>query len=370
MRVPFLNLRSQHEHLLPQLYGTFDEIFANSNFILGKAVKDFEAAFAEYIGAPHAIGVASGTDALLLSLTAIGVGPGDEVIVPAFTFVATADVVVRCGARPVFVDIEPGRYSMDPEKLASAITPRTKAIIYVYLYGHAALIERVLRIGRESSIPVIEDVAQAAGARIQGRFLGTFGLTGCFSFYPTKNLGGAGDGGLIATADDGLADLFRKYRDHGRISGYYHDQIGFNSRLDALQAALLRLKLPALEEMNAERIRLAHLYNSLLEEADVILPPISENHGDVFSLYVIQVKNRDALLEYLLSKEIGVGVYYPIPLHLQPCLRFLGHQKGDFPRSEQVCQNVLALPLYPGLTDAAVEYVARTVVEFLNSRAS
>ncbi len=369
MRVPFMNLRLQHQKLLPQLYNAFDEIFANSHFILSKRVQEFETAFAAYVKTPHAIGVASGTDALLLSLTAIGVGPGDEVIVPAFTFVATADVVVRCGARPVFVDIEPPRYSLDPEKLASAITPRTKAIIYVYLFGHGMGIEKVLHIARERNIPVIEDVAQATGARLGGKFLGTFGLTGCFSFYPTKNLGGAGDGGLITTGDDRLADVFRKYRDHGRLTGYYHDQIGFNSRLDALQAALLKLKLPALEDMNAERIRLARLYNRLFAEADVTVPLISEDHGDVFSLYVIQVERRDALLKYLLSKEIGVGVYYPVPLHLQPCLAFLGYQTGDFPVSEQLCQNVLALPLYPGLTDDAVEYVARMVIEFLNSRA-
>jgi dTDP-4-amino-4,6-dideoxygalactose transaminase len=352
MRVPFMNLRLQHEHLLSHLYKEFDEIFANSSFILSKTVREFEAAFAAYINTPHAIGVASGTDALLLSLAALGLGPDDEVIVPAFTFVATADVVVRCGARPVFVDIEPRRYTLDPEKLSNAITPQTKAIVYVYLFGHRPANEEVLRIAQEQNIPVIEDVAQAAGARMGGKFLGTFGLTGCFSFYPTKNLGGAGDGGLIATADDRLADLFRKYRDHGRISGYYHDHIGFNSRLDALQAALLKLKLPALEQMNAERIRLAHLYNLLLEGLDVILPSISDDYGDVFSLYVIQTERRDALLEYLLSKKVGVGVYYPVPLHLQPCMGFLGYQQGDFPVSEQICQKVLALPLYPGLTDA------------------
>jgi dTDP-4-amino-4,6-dideoxygalactose transaminase len=304
-----------------------------------------------------------------LSLTAIGVGPGDEVVVPAFTFVATADVVVRCGARPVFVDIDSRSYSLDPEKLAGVITPRTKAIIHVYLFGHGTGIEEVLHIARERNIAVIEDVAQATGARIGGKFLGTLGLTGCFSFYPTKNLGCAGDGGLIATADDRLADVFRKYRDHGRLSGYYHDQIGFNSRLDALQAALLKLKLPLLEEMNTERIRLARLYNHLLAGSDVIVPAISKDYGGVFSLYVIQVQGRDALLEYLLSKGIGVGVYYPVPLHLQPCMLFLGYKKGDFPVSELVCQNVLALPLYPGLKDAEVEYVARTVIEFLSIRA-
>lgn len=364
MKVPFIDLRPLHEPILPEIYQRFDEVFYTSDFILGRELAAFEEEFRRYIGAKFAIGVASGTDALLLTLQALGVGPGDQVVVPAFTFIASADVVIRLGAKPIMVDVNPATYALDPEKLPAAISSHTKAIMLVHLYGQSAPIDPILDIAREHNIPVIEDVAQSCGAMYAGRRVGSFGVAGCFSFYPTKTLGAAGDGGLVVLNDEKLAEKIRKLRDHGRAQNQIFDEIGYNSRLDCLQAALLRIKLRDLDEYNLERQENARYYKKLLAGLDLILPEIPDDGSNVFNLYTIQTDRRDELREFLTRREIGTAIYYPVPLHLQPCLKFLGYREGDFPMSEHLSQRVLSLPIYPGIKRQQIEYVAESIHSF------
>ncbi len=370
MRVPFLDLRSQHEQILPDIYQRFDEVFYTSNFILGRELEAFEEEFKRYIGARYAIGVGSGTDALLLSLKALDVGANDQVIVPAFSFIACIDVVIRLGAKPILVDVNPSTFALDPEKLPPSISSRTKAIILVHLYGQSAPIDPILDVAKIRNIPVIEDVAQSCGSMYAGRRLGSFGLMGCFSFYPTKNLGGAGDGGLILTNDEKHNEFLRKLRDHGRDKDMEFTDIGYNSRLDCLQAAVLRVKLRDLDDMNIERVENVAYYRKLLSGLDIILPEVPDDGSNTFNLFTIQTTRRDELRAFLAERDIGTAVYYPKPLHLQPCLRFLGYKEGDFPMSEQLSQRVLSLPVYPGLKRQQIDYVAECIREFFKGKSA
>lgn len=371
MRVPFYELKLQHQYFMDSLLNKYKEVFDDCRFVLGPELEKFEEEFAQYLGVSYALGVASCTDALLLSLKALGIGPGDEVIIPAFGFIADADVVIRSGARLILIDIEKETFNIDSDKLSQAIADHTRAIIVVHLFGNAANMKAITKIAREKKIAIIEDVAQAAGAQYGGQKLGRFGILGCFSFYPTKNLGGAGDGGMIVTNDDKLATTVKMFRDHGRLLGYEHKIIGYNSRLDCLQAAYLRLKLPELDELNLERIENARYYNQLLQDVNGIEVPVFRDDGSqLFSLYTILINERDKLATYLTEQGIGYGIYYPIPLHLQPCLKFLGYKQGDFPISEEVSNKVIQLPNYPGIKRHQIEFVAEKVREFVAQCAS
>lgn len=372
MEIPFVDLKRQHEDLLPELWREYERIFDKCNFILGDEVEKFENAFAEWLGAETTVGVNSGTDALVMALRALDIGPGDEVIVPVYTFVASADAVVRVGAKPVFVDIDARTYNMDPEKIPPAITEKTKAIIVVHLYGQAADIDAIRAIAEERQLAVIEDAAQALGTRWRGKPVGTLGDVGCFSFYPTKNLGAAGDGGAIVSSNETVVEKCLLMRDHGRsvtVPEMVFEMIGYNSRLSALQAAFLRLKLEDLEESLIDRIENARLYDRLFTDTEVVTPEFRDDGSHTYNLYTIQVRDRDRLRNYLREKKIGAAVYYPRPLHLQPCFDDLGYKERDFPVAEEVSRRVLSLPIYPGLKKHEIETVVATVLEFLENNA-
>jgi dTDP-4-amino-4,6-dideoxygalactose transaminase len=367
--VPPLNLVAQFGALREELLAEVSEVLASGNYILGSKVAAFEAALAEYCGVRHAVGLSSGTDALLVALMALGIGPGDEVVLPAFTFFATAGVVARLGARPVFCDIDPETYNLDVAQAADRISSRTRAIIPVHLYGQLADMPALLDVARRHDIPVIEDAAQAIGARdAAGTRAGAFGLVGCLSFYPTKNLGACGDAGALLTNDDRLHDLVVKLRVHGSGHTYYHDLIGGNFRLDALQAALLTVKLRHLEQWTEQRRARAARYTALLQDAGLVPKHVRlprEVHGrHVYHQYVIRARRRDELHAFLKSRQIGAMIYYPLPLHLQKCFVGLGYRPGDFPHSEQAAAEVLALPMYPELTDEQQQAVVGAMADF------
>lgn len=324
---------------------------------------DFERAFASTSGASGAVGVASGTSALQLALLAVGVGAGDEVITTAHTFIATAEPISQCGATPVFVDIDPGTYNIDPNLVENAITPRTKAIIPVHLYGQPVEMRALRDIARRHNLWLIEDAAQAHAAEYEGKRCGSLGDLACFSFYPAKNLGADGDAGAVTGNDESLLARVRKLRDDGRTTKYEHDEIGFGERLDALQAAILAAKLPHLESWTEARRGHARLYNELLADSDVITPFESPNVRHVYHLYVIRRPGGDALLEHLKSKGIGAGVHYPIPLHRQPAYLKQGYGNVNLPITEQIAGKVVSLPMYPELTREQIEYVAQAVKE-------
>lgn len=324
---------------------------------------DFERAFASTAGASGAVGVASGTIALRLALLALGVGAGDEVITSAHTFIATAEAISLCGSKPVFVDIDPGTYNIDPNLVQDAITPRTKAIIAVHLYGQPAEMRALRDIAERHNLWLIEDAAQAHAALHEGKRCGSIGDLACFSFYPGKNLGAYGDAGAVTGNDETLLARVRKLRDHGRTTKYEHDEIGFGGRIDALQASILGAKLPHLESWTNARRGHARLYNELLADSDVITPFESPNIRHVYHLYVIRRPGRDALLEQLNSKGIGAGVHYPIPLHRQPAYLKQGYGNVSLPITEQIAGEVVSLPMYPELTRGQIEYVAQAVKE-------
>ena len=364
MKVPQLDLAAQHASLGGELEAAVLRVLASGRFILGPEVESLEREMAAYTGAPHAIACASGTDALLLALMALDIGPGDEVITTPFTFFATAGVIHRLGARPVFVDIEPESFGLDPDQLARRVNSRTRAILPIHLYGRLARMEPILEMARNCHLPVVEDAAQAIGARLGDRMAGALGALGCYSFYPTKNLGGAGDGGMILTADARLAERLRRLRVHGAEDRYLHSEVGLNSRLDEFQAAILRVKLRHLESWNHARRQKAAVYTRLLQDA-VATPDPGPEGSHVFHQYVIRVRDRDALQAHLAAHGVEAAVYYPWPLHLQKCFAYLGHQPGDFPQSEQAAREVLALPLYPELPPAAQEHVAALVCQWV-----
>jgi dTDP-4-amino-4,6-dideoxygalactose transaminase len=373
MNVPFLNNKATHDNFVRDYLKDLQKLFSSEtpDFIGSNSptVQEFEAAFAKYLGVKHALGLNSGTDALLLALDALGIGAGDEVILPAYGFIATADVVVRLKAKPVFVDIDPATFNIDPSLIEAAITPNTKAIIPVDLYGLAADMGAIMEIAGKHNLPVIEDVAQATGAEWQGKKLGSIGTFGCFSFYPTKNLGGCGDGGLISTNDDALANKIRLYRDHGRGPGGF-ETVGYNSRLDGIQARYLQYKLEELDDSIFERVDNARLYNRLFAESDLITPAINEDDSDLthsFNLYTVRIRDRERVRRFLTEKSIGSAVYYDTVMPLTPALAYLGHKPGDFPKSEEACKSVLSLPVWPGLKRKQIEQVAEEVNHFLEN---
>jgi len=377
MEVPFIDLRPPHILLLEELEREIRSIFQTSQFVMGPRVRRLEEALAQYLGVKHAIGVASGSDALLLALMALGIKEGDEVITTPFTFFSTVSAIVRLGGKPVFVDIDPETFNLNVELIPKAITEKTRAIMPVHLFGLPCDMERIMGISKEANLKVVEDSAQALGADCsignQKKKAGTIGDLGCFSFYPTKNLGGAGDGGLVVTDSDELAEKISLLRSHGSRDKYIHELLGINSRLDEIQAAVLLVKLPYLEQWNEERRRKAEYYESLFKEYEgekwgIKLPPLKRGH--IFHQYVIRTPKRDELRKYLQRKGIGTEVYYPLPLHLQPSLKFLGYKKGDFPEAERASQEVLALPIYPELTPQAQRYVVEEIVSFLRKSAS
>ena len=356
MKVPQLDLAGQHAALGGELTEAIGRVVASGRFILGPELDGLEEELAAYTGAAHAIGCASGTDALLLALMALDVGPGDEVITSPFTFVSTAAVIHRLGARPVFVDIDPRTYALDPDQLARRINSRTRAILPVHLYGRIGSLEPVLEVARHCQVPVVEDAAQALGARLGGRMAGTFGAIGCYSFYPTKNLGAAGDGGLVVTNDARLAGRLRRLRVHGQEDRYVYREVGINGRLDELQAAVLRVKLRRLESWNQARREKAALYTRLLGNS-VETPDFGPEGAHVFHQYTIRVGDRKELARRLAGQGVETGVYYPVALHLQACFAYLAYQKGDCPQAEAAAEQVLSLPLYPELPAEAQEYV-------------
>ncbi len=367
MKVPLLDLKAQYATIRTEIEPVVREVFESQYFIMGPKVKEFEAAVAKYVGDPVALGCASGTDAILLALMALGTGPGDEVITTPYTFFATGGCVARTGARQVYCDIRPDTYNLDPDLLEKLITPRTKAIIPVHLFGLMADMDRIMAIADAHGIPVIEDAAQAIGASSPKGKAGMVGAIGCYSFFPSKNLGGAGDGGMVVTGDEKLGDLMGILRQHGARPKYYHSRVGINSRLDALQAAVLSVKLPHLDSWTEGRRANADTYRRLFREkglTGITLPVETPGYRHIYNQFVIRVKNRDGLREFLGGNEIGSEVYYPVPLHLQECFADLGYKKGDMPESEAAAESTLALPIYPELTTEMQEYVVDAIARF------
>ncbi|MEO8432585.1 MAG: DegT/DnrJ/EryC1/StrS family aminotransferase [Acidobacteriota bacterium] len=367
--VPLLDLTRYDEALQAEIARRVADVFATGRFVMSPVNEEFEKAFAREVGVEHVVGVTSGTDALLVALMALGVAPGDEVITSPFTFFASAGVVARLNARPVFVDIEPSTFNMDPEKLEDAIGPKTRAIQPVHLYGLCADMRPILEISARRGVPVLEDACQAIGAKDGEARAGTFGALGAFSFYPTKNLGAAGDAGAVTTNDPDLAALLRSLRMHGSSTTYHHDRVGGNFRMDAIQAAVLSAKLPRLAAWTARRRAIASRYGSIFGEAArrgaIVLPVEPQGKTHVFHQYVVRVPDRDGVKARLAERRVGSAVFYPIPLHLQDCFAGLGHREGDFPHAERAAKEVLALPVFPELTDAEVDRVGESVLAAL-----
>jgi dTDP-4-amino-4,6-dideoxygalactose transaminase len=366
MRVPFVDLHTQFEALSPAIQQSIYEVLNTTSFIQGGHVHQFEHSFAAYVGAEHALGVGNGTDALYLALRASGIGPGDEVITAANTFIATTEAITGVGATIVLVDVDPVSYTIDPALVAAAVTPRTKAIIPVHLYGQPADMNAIMAIADRYGIVVIEDACQAHGAWYEGQRVGTIGDIGCFSCYPGKNLGAYGDAGIVVTNDDALAERLRLLANHGSMTKYYHEIEGWNSRLDTIQAAVLGVKLPYLDAWNDARRRHADRYTSLLAGTGIQTPVVY--HGDhVWHLYVVETANRSELAMRLQERGVATGVHYPVPLHLQPAYRRLGLDAGSFPVTEAAAERILSLPMFPELTAEQIEYVACAVHEIVSA---
>jgi dTDP-4-amino-4,6-dideoxygalactose transaminase len=382
MKVPLLDLTAQYATIKPELDTAISEVMQSQHFILGPKVRECEEAIAKYSTSPFAIGVSSGTDALLVCLMNENIGPGDEVITPPYSFFATAGCVARTGATPVFVDVEPATYNINPALIEAKITPRTKAIIPVHLYGQMADMDAILEIARRHRLVVIEDAAQAIGAEHNGKQAGSLGEYGCFSFFPSKNLGGAGDGGMVVTGDASRAEKLKRLRAHGAQPKYYHQLIGGNFRLDALQAAIVSVKLKHLDAWTSARQQNAQRYKTKFVQAGLVVAETSEvasssrngsvdiylpstvNGRHIYNQYIIRVAHRDKLKAALDAKEVGTEVYYPVPLHLQECFAYLGHKEGDFPESERAARETLALPIYPELSNEQASYVVECVRDF------
>ena len=369
MNIPLVDLKAQYLSIKPEIDSAIQRVIDNTAFIMGREVAQFEEAFADFCGAKYAVGVSSGTGALFLALLAHGVGPGDEVITTPFTFFATGESISTVGATPVFVDIDPVTYNIDPNLIEAAITPRTRAIMPVHLYGQPADMDAINAIAEKHGLVVIEDAAQAHGSRYNGQRAGVLGDSACFSFYPSKNLGCYGDGGAVVTNDPKVAEEVAKLRNHGRMTKYEHDELGYGHRLDGIQAAILGAKLPHLDDWNAGRRDRAARYNELLADLPVTTPWNLPNVEPVYHCYTIRVQegiDRDAVVQHLKENGVGVGVHYPIPLHLQPAYDFLGLPAGSFPISEKASREVLSLPLYAELTDEQQDYVVEVLTAALN----
>lgn len=359
--IPMINLQMEYEGLREEILQTVADVLESSRYVLGPHVKRLEQKVASYTGSAAAVGVASGTDALHLALRALGIGPGDEVITTPFTFFATVESILYEGAKPVFVDIEPDTMNLDPGRIEAAMTDRTKAILPVHVFGHPADMPRILDIANRRKLIVVEDCAQAFGATVRGRRVGGMGDAGCFSFYPSKNLGACGDGGMITVREAPVGERLLSLRNHGSGGNYLHQEVGFNSRLDELQAAILLVKFDRIEEYNRLRRRKADLYRSLLG-SHVPCPVEREGCQHVYHQFTIRSPQRDAIRERLSGERMSSMIYYPVPLHLQPALRSLGYKEGDFPAAEQACREVLSLPICPHLDDADVERIARCIL--------
>lgn len=376
MKVPLLDLEAHHEPLSDEILGAFEKVIRSRAFILGPEVQRLEERIAEYCGTRFAIGVSSGTDALLVSLMAIGVGAGAEVISSPYSFFATAGSIARLGAKPVFVDIDPLTFNIDPQAIEAAVTPRTKAILPVHLFGQCSDMGRILDVADKHGLPVIEDAAQAIGAQYaDGRRAGSMGILGCLSFYPSKNLGALGDAGMVVTNSPQLADNVRILREHGSKPKYYHHRLGGNFRLDSLQAAALNVKMDYLDSWTSKRQEKAEGYFALFRESGLgekiplhlpaaVYRSKGVDHYHIYNQFVIRIEARDELRAYLLNAGVATGIYYPVPLHLQRCFEDLGYRQGDFPESERASRESLALPVYPELNSEQQKFVVETIRDF------
>ena len=375
MNVPLLDLKEQNQKLRPEIEAAIGRVLDSNGFILGDEVAELEKELAEYCGTKYAIGCASGSDAILLAMMALDVKAGDEVITTPYSFFATVSAITRLGAIPVFVDIDPETYNLNVDLVESKITAKTKAIQPVHLYGQCADMRALREVAAKHRIPIVEDAAQAIGAEEDGVRAGAMSEIGCFSFYPSKNLGGMGDGGFMTTSDDGLASRLRALRVHGSEERYYHKWVGLNSRLDGFQGAVLRVKLPYLDGWSDKRKQNADHYRRLFGETGLAerigLPFERQNGRHIYNQFVIRVPDRrDQLKEYLSAQGVGTDIYYPVPLHEQECFRYLGYENGDFPESERAARETLALPIFPELTEDQIEYVAGVIEEFFSARGS
>lgn len=393
MNIPLIDLKAQYKSISEDLDRVTKEVLSSASYIMGKNVTEFEKEFAEYIGVKHAISVGNGTDALVIALKSLGIGAGDEVITTPFTFFATAETISAVGAIPVFVDVEKDTFNIDPAKVEEKITSKTKAIVPVHIFGQSAKMDEINEIAKKHNLKVIEDACQAIGGKYKNRKIGTLGDAACFSFFPTKNLGCAGDGGIIVTDDDNVATIAKALRTHGSGENgqkaynllnniteevatvqnaddtvynplkYYNYLIGYNTRLDAIQAAILRVKLPHIDSWNAKRREIAKIYDEKLKDSDLVTPFISEENEPVYHMYIIQSENREAMLSKLKGKGVATGVYYPVPLHLQKVYKNLGYKEGDMPVAEYLSHRTFAIPVYPELTDEEVNYIVESIKE-------
>ena len=366
MKVPFLDLKSQYNSIKDEINIAIDNVIDKTAFAGGPFVAQFEKEFAEFCDCQYAIGVGSGTEALWLTLLALGIGEGDEVITAPTTFIATAEAISFSGARPVFVDVDEHTYNMNPDLLEAAITPKTRAILPVHLFGQATDMDPVMEIARAHGLFVIEDACQAHGGKYKERRTGSIGDAGAFSFYPGKNLGAYGEAGAIVTNNSDLAAKIQMFRDHGQAKKYYHGMIGWNARMDGIQGAVLSVKLKHIEAWNEARRKNAHLYSKLLSDTDGIITPQDVDYaGHVYHIYAIRVQNRDALINALTKKDIHCGIHYPIPVHLQDAYSFLGLNKGSFPVAEKCAGEFISLPMFPELTETQIEYVADNIKQLV-----
>ena len=361
---PMLDLKKQYLEIKDEILSMMNDVLESSQYVLGKKGAELEEKVKTYHSMPEAIGVASGTDALHLSLRALGIGPGDEVITTPFTFFATVEAIMYVGAKPVFADIEPDTFNIDPAAIEKLINEKTKAILPVHIFGHPAAMEKIMKIAFGNRLKVVEDCAQSFGASLHGRKTGSFGDAACFSFYPSKNLGAYGDGGMIILGDHEVSDMVRKLRNHGSKGGYRHECLGYNSRLDELQAGILLIKLKRIDEYNAKRRQRASLYTQLLSDA-VKCPVEMEGAVPVYHQYTIRSSRRDYIQQCLKERGLPSVVYYPIPLHLQEAMQYLGHREGDFPVTEQMSREVLSLPMYPELDEEDIHTISETILQCL-----
>ena len=369
MRVPFLDLKAQYESIRNEIAVALQQVLDNTAFAGGPFVEKFEKDFASFCKCEFAMGVGSGTTALWLALSGLGIGQGDEVITTPNTFIATAEAISFCGAKPAFVDVEEQTYNMNLDLLEDAITPKTKAIIPVHLYGQMVDMDRIMQIARAHGLFVVEDACQAHGAEYNGQRAGSIGDAGCFSFYPGKNLGAYGEAGAVVTNDAELAEKIRVLRDHGQARKYFHSMIGWNARMDGFQGAVLSVKLKHLPAWNDARKRNARLYDELLADADDVITPVEvDRAGHVYHVYAIRTKDRDALINYLTEKNVYCGIHYPIPIHLQNAYSFLGKGKGTFPVAEKCAEQLVSLPMFPELSEEQIEYVVRETKHFITQQ--
>lgn len=365
MNVPFLDLKAQYNTIKDEINPAIQHVLDNTAYVLGESVTNFEKKFAEAHNATYCYGISSGTAGNHMVLWALGIGPQDEVIIPANTFIATAWGATLCGAKPVFVDCHPDSYNLDPEKVEKAITPNTKAIVAVHLYGQASDMDLLTTIAEKQNIALVEDCAQAHISEYNGKKIGSLGIASSFSFYPGKNLGAFGESGAVMTNDEKLAKKFKYIRDHGAEQKYTHKIFGHNYRMDGIQGAVLNVKLSHLQSWTESRRKVATLYRRFLSEVtDVKVPKEIPGNKHVYHLFVIQTPKRDELQKYLSEKNISTGLHYPLPLHLQPCFKHLGYNKGDFPVSEKLAENCLSLPIYPEITESQIQYICTAISEF------